>query len=356
MPQQTDIEWTDFSSNPLKLRLKTTQKLVNACVPCSPGCKLCYAGRIVGRWWPKEEGDYPGYSAQLLKLGDFVMNENELQHMLTFRPKPPFKHRGSRPRVFVCDMTDLFGDWVPFELIDQLFAVFALRPDVDWQVLTKRPERMAKYFADEGDRDKRIYKAAQILSGNGHVRVTRGDNVWLGASVENQDWANNRIWHLLQCPAVVRFLSCQPLLGPIDLANIRHADGERVTDALRGETHYLPTTCIDNTFRRIDWVIVGGESGGGARACNVEWVRSIVKQCSDTGVACFVKQLGALPVFATVEDMHKLCADEFKGCRLDAPAPYFAWLKLKDRKGGTVGEWPEALRVRQMPETAGVSV
>lgn len=316
MPQATDIEWTDFSSNPLKLRLKTSGKLVNACIPCSPGCKNCYAGRIVGRWWPKEEGNYPGYSLPLLKLGDWTLNDRELRHMLTFRPKAPFKHDGARPRVFVCDMTDLFGEWVPVEAIDQVVTAIALRPDVDWQVLTKRPDRMAEYL-NAGDVGHRIYKQVsrwlddgekgilgrhwdaahalaetQTAGGGGRFDWTKWKmplvNAHLGTSVEDQKRADERIKHLLRCPAAVRFLSVEPLLGPVDLNVSRTvgAGAEEITaddDALGP-----PLGGVDG----IDWVIVGGESGPGARPMHPDWARALRDQCQAAGVPFFFKQWG----------------------------------------------------------------
>jgi hypothetical protein len=134
-------------------------------------------------------------------------------------------------------------------------------------------------------------------------------NVWLGTSVEDQQRADERIPHLLRCPAAVRFLSCEPLLGPINLDSfIGYADGDP-----------------------INWIICGGESGPGARPWDVWWIESIRDQCRAAGVACFIKQLGAHPV-STIE------------CLLS---------EVRDRKGGDWLEWPEGLRVREYPATVG---
>lgn len=148
-------------------------------------------------------------------------------------------------------------------------------------------------------------------------------NCWLGTSVELQRWADVRIPELLAVPAAVRFLSCEPLLGPLDLGR------------------YLRESGVDWPWNKfVDWVIVGGESGPGARPFDLAWARSIVSQCRAAGVAVFVKQLGAKPVSLMEQD------DEL---------PRHGWarnqaLKLKSRKGGDMAEWPEDLRVREMPQ------
>jgi protein gp37 len=131
-------------------------------------------------------------------------------------------------------------------------------------------------------------------------------NVWLGVSVENQQYADERIPLLLQTPAALRFISAEPLLGPLDL---------------QPAVRYAP----------IDWVIVGGESGPGARPFDLAWARSIVQQCQAAGVACFVKQVGAKPVFE------------------GTPVGVFEGYDYEDPKGGDPSEWPEDLRVREFP-------
>jgi protein gp37 len=155
-------------------------------------------------------------------------------------------------------------------------------------------------------------------------------NVWLGVSVEDQQRADERIPLLLQTPAAVRFLSVEPLLGPISFrwakwhdyksAPVNPEDGRQHLNEYDG-------------FRGIGWVIAGGESGPGARPCDVSWVRSIVAQCKAAGVPCFVKQLGA---------------------NVSGYNPHGTWVRGRphfyDSKAGDMAEWPEDLRVRQMPE------
>lgn len=357
MPSRTGIEWCSYSSNPLKLKLRKSGKLVDACVLRSEGCRFCYALGITRRFWPKEEGPFPGYTAKLLKMGDPVLCEDELRHMLTFQPRPPYNSGQDRPRVFVGDMTDMFGDWVPFELLDRLFAIFALRPDVDWQLLTKRPERMAQYLtADPAKRcDNVSWAISGIVKEHGDPQDARNayqrrhypevvypllPNVWLGTSVEDQERADERIPQLLKCPAAVRFLSCEPLLGAVAIFGPckYHApvkEGDLPVDC--SECDGFGNSPLMTLGDRLHWVIVGGESGPGARACRVDWVRSLVAQCKASEVACFVKQLGA----------HVIIPDYEEG--QDAGP---ARLLLRDSHGGDMEEWRGELadlKVREFP-------
>ena len=164
------------------------------------------------------------------------------------------------------------------------------------------------------------------------------ENIWLGVTVENQQAANDRIPLLLQTPAAVRFLSCEPLLEDIDLTDIVSGDAGKVG----GEWHfnslsleeYGPEDDEEFGGALIDWVIVGGESGHNARPCRIEWMRSIVNQCQNEEVPVFVKQLGAKP--------------------LQTYSPMFGSLitwPISDRKGAIVAEFPDYLQVQQFPQT-----
>jgi protein gp37 len=245
-------------------------------------------------------------------------------------------------RVFVNSMSDLFHEGVPFDYVDRVFAVMALTPRHTYQILTKRPERMAEYLQRKtvddferqpGEHHPHSSYAAVIetLAENPKLDFRpRGwplPNVWLGTSVEDQKRADERIPHLLRCPAAIRFLSVEPLLEAVDLdlGDIETASGE-------------------SGYRRdfINWVIVGGESGPGARPCNVAWIRSIVEQCRAAGVACFVKQLGSNPGW-TEYDAN--CTSMDTGRFVAAKPPL-------DSKGGDIDEFPADLRVRQFPRTA----
>jgi hypothetical protein len=151
-------------------------------------------------------------------------------------------------------------------------------------------------------------------------------NVWLGVSVENQHFADERIPLLLQTPAAVRFISAEPLLQGIDISRYLMATCDH------GEEFCEDVGC-DGEPAPLHWVIVGGESGPGARPFDLAWGRSIVQQCKAAGVACFVKQLGAVPMYLRWEDKAMMPVD-----------------RVRDRKGGDPAEWPDDLRVRQFPE------
>lgn len=217
-------------------------------------------------------------------------------------------------------------DSVTDEQLDQVFSVMALTPWHTYQILTKRAARMLEY-CDRLTTKSGGFALAEAITKidvqTPHkgllVESLKSDggaclplpNVWLGVSVENQQAADERIPLLLQTPAAVRFLSCEPLLEKVSL------DGHL-------DMFYMgmgEETCIS-------WVIVGGESGSSARPCDIEWIRSIVQQCADANVPCFVKQLGSEPLYPEVD---------------------VRWAGMTTGKGNIPEEWPEDLRVRQMP-------
>lgn len=180
-------------------------------------------------------------------------------------------------------------------------------------------------------------------------------NVWLGTSVEDQQRADERIPHLLKCPAAVRFLSVEPLLGPVKLRDphAEFGDGSMADLTNAPDGWDFPDG--------IDWAIVGGESGPNSRPCDVDWIRSIVRQCKASGVSCFVKQLGANVFDSSLSDIwfdgklrHRGVPDNgskaayARGCLGTELQP--ALIKLNDKKGGDMSEWPIPLRVREMPK------
>jgi protein gp37 len=338
----SSIEWTDKTWNP-----------VRGCSIVSPGCVHCYAMKQAHRF----SGPGRAYEG-LTKLtaagpqwtGRVACDESKLLEPLSWR-KPCL--------VFVNSMSDLFHEDVPDAFIDQVFAVMALAPQHTFQILTKRAARMRQYFAvDEVDLRKRWGNAARtspftadlIWIWNEEAIETFSEfvpaapapvplpNVWLGVSCEDQQRADERIPLLLQTPAAVRFISAEPLLGPLNLREMAAVDDWHV-DALD----------TPDPSRRLRWVIVGGESGPGARPCDLAWVRSIVQQCRAAGVACFVKQLGAWIKWPPV-GVDQGFIDR---TRLDpiflkhAPPVAFG---LCDRKGGDISEFPPDLRVREYPE------
>lgn len=243
---------------------------------------------------------------------------------------------------------DLFHKDVPFDFIDRVFAVMVMCPHHTFQVLTKRPERMAEYFASPRLYQRILDKAYQLRfrpEGLGGGISDPADhhfpmpNVWLGTSVEDQEAADERIPHLLESPAVVRFLSCEPLLGPI---NIRYW--------VNGGPELNVFDQWEQTFEPLHWVIVGGESGPGARSFNIEWARSIVQQCKAAGVPVFVRQLGARPFENEPSAWPNGFPHGDKSIHLGSDGYGNYTIKgLKDPKGGDPCEWPADLRVREMP-------
>jgi protein gp37 len=182
----------------------------------------------------------------------------------------PFHWRNPR-MIFVNSMSDLFHEQVPFEFIREAILTMIMNSKHTYQILTKRPQRMLEWW--------NWYEKEWLIGDRPHGFPK---NIWLGVSVENQHAADERIPLLLQVPARVRFLSCEPLLEPVDLPfndEFPSADGGCYEDARHG----------------IHWVIIGGESGPGARFMSKGWALDLVEQCKAAGVSVFVKQLGGYP-------------------------------------------------------------
>lgn len=305
----TKIEWATDTWNPIRARVRAGGRTGWHCEKVSAGCAHCYAETFNGRMLPNGGTGLAYGKRQRAEVETFV-DEDVLRQPLSWR-KPR--------RVFVCSMTDLFGEWVTDEQIADLFAVMAKARDHVFMVLTKRAERM-RAFVGEWDRGSRSTFA--LLGCPLPL-----PNVWLGVSVENQAQADELIPHLLQTPAAIRFVSAEPLIGELDL---RHW----VDDFPSGS-------------RRLDWCIVGGESGPGARPCDLKWVRSIVAQTRGR-TACFVKQLGtraAETCGCIVGNCWPCSGPRGNGAGLQ-------WRRTHDRKGGNPAEWPEGLRVREFPNCA----
>lgn len=286
MAENSKIQWTDNTFNPWR-----------GCVKVSPGCAHCYA-ETQSKRNPAVLGVWGANGTRVLAA--------EAQ----WREPPKWNKRAAeagRPeRVFCASLADVFEDWSggmtssagnsinvvtgieggavtgrrPYELADareRLFALIKATPHLRWQLLTKRPDNIARFLPD-GD----------------------WPNVWLGTTVESQEYTW-RLDALMEVPhrVPVRFCSAEPLLGRLDVSSSLGGDG------------------------RVNWVIVGGESGGGAREFHPAWARSLLEQCRAANVACFVKQLGAAPVGLTVRG-----------------------------KGGDLDDIPPDLRVRDFPAVA----
>ena len=286
MADGTKIEWADATVN-----------AINGCTVTSPGCTNCYAMRLAGTRM-KSHPTREGLTSES-KAGPVWNGEVRLHGPALLQPLAWKKPR----RIFWNAHGDTFHYAVPDEWIDRVFAVAALTPQHTHMILTKRSKRMREYFAGL-HRDGLIWMAmcaiAEIYTELQGVRCPALplDNVWLGVSVEDQTRADERIPDLLTTPAAVRFLSCEPLLGPLDLHNVkapRFEDEPQDSleidwrfDALEVGDHYW-FDCGDGfndggdgPYReaRVDWVIAGGESGPGARPMHPDWVRSLRDQCA----------------------------------------------------------------------------
>lgn len=250
MGENSQIQWTDHTWNPW-----------HGCAKVSPGCDNCYMFRDKRRY-----GQDP---------------EKVLRSKTTFNA--PLKFPQGPAMVFTCSWSDWYiKDADPWR--GDGYAIIRRRPDLIFQILTKRHGRIASHLPDDW--------------GDGY------DNVWLGVSVEEQEWLR-RADVLRTVPAKTRFLSVEPQIGPIDL---------------RGR------------LEGIHWVIVGGESGKDARPFNIQWARDIISACAEAGVACFIKQLGS-----------------------NAQWGNGMGLTTRDTHGGNWDEWPEDLRVRQFPNSIPVA-
>ena len=330
MSGNTKIQWTEKTWNPIV-----------GCAKISLGCSNCYAEKEAARNVVRltasaktEKGlaTRDAYAQSVHRNGKHWSGKVGLMpHRLT----EPMSWR-KPAMIFANSMSDLFHEDVPTSYIDQVFAVIALTPRHTYQVLTKRPQRMRSYLAglEQEGVTERLSAAADefgedagswlsnFINGwsmpeqfkddnpcDGTIRRWPLPNVWLGTSVEDQKTANIRLPYLADCPAVVRFLSCEPLLGHI-----------RLTTGIYSQGSGKVGTSLDD----IHWVIAGGESGQNARPCDVNWLRFMRDQCEIFGVPFFLKQVGAKPV--------------------SSGKPCNNYIMLKHPKGADPSEWPEDLK------------
>lgn len=278
---ETTIEWTHYTFNP-----------VRGCRKISDGCKHCYASimskrnpGVLGEWGPNAPRVH---AAESYWRGPIKWNRAA-------------EAAGERRRVFCASLADIFegepleggkeggmgprADYLP--ALERLFALIRATPHLDWLLLTKRPWNMEAYVALELNHDW-------------------PENAWAGTSVENQAAADERIPHLLRVPAPVRFLSMEPLLGPVDLDMVHASCGDPLNPTycpghfqpLRG--HFAAATGVPEEDHRnsmpmderIHWLIIGGESGPKARPMHPEWARSLIRQGQEAGAAVHFKQHG----------------------------------------------------------------
>lgn len=357
----TSIQWTNKVWNPTR-----------GCSRVSPGCDNCYAMRQAHRFDTiSKESPYHGLTAIRRGKVDWAGVARFIPEQLG----APLKWRKPQ-RVFVNSMSDLFHPSLSNEEIAAVFGVMAACQQHTFQVLTKQPKRAAEWFAwigNAGWAERRCHSEAAKVTGR--AVPTPIDCTWplpnvhLGVSVEDQTTADARIPLLLTLPAAVRFVSAEPLLGPVNLYIPTRTFGPR-SDGEMGCDHCCNGDRCDDpshrdrssckycrgtgAARKLDWVIVGGESGPGARPFNLDWAQEVVKQCSAAGVPCFVKQVGSRPCI-TEDAWRKMSHGMMpplspRSEHESVKAAGLVQLALKDRAGGDMAEWPEGLRVRQFPE------
>ena len=269
---RTSIEWTELTWNPLR-----------GCSHVSRGCEHCYAERMARRFV------HAGFATEKGWTGRVELIESKLDGPL---------HRKKPSVIFVNSMSDTFHEKVPDEWLDRMFAVMALCPQHRFLVLTKRAKRMREYFG--GDQPlNRVPKCFEVFMRQQHMGAAAWPgwplpNVGLGVSVED-DSQLHRIEDLLPTPAACRMVSLEPLLGPVDLPRdwLMNRCPECGTYLRRGWTDCPEPDCDGRPSGGIDWVIVGGESGPGARPMPPEWPRAIREQCVSAGVPFFFKGWGA---------------------------------------------------------------
>jgi len=280
MAGKTKIEWSEYSWNPIR-----------GCSRVTDGCRHCYAedqaARIIAqdrdRGVPEGQGAYDGL---LAKGGQW---NGQIKFVPELLDQPV---RWTKPRrIFVNSMSDLFHENVAEDVIQRIFAIMAVASQHTFQVLTKRAERMRDVLS--GKDLRWILEGVSSLTQEGVI--DRGSyeltwplpNVWLGVSIEDQAAANERIAHLLETPASVRWLSMEPLLGPVDLETIQLPSGE-VFNAFYG----WHTAGAYDRVSGVDWVVVGGESGPQARPMHPQWARNLRDQCEASSVPFLFKQWG----------------------------------------------------------------
>lgn len=329
MGKNSKIEWCDHTFNPWI-----------GCSRVSAGCDNCYAEAMRAKRLKQVEWGPHGIRIRT--------SENNWRQPLKWNKAATAT--GERPRVFCASLADIFDNHRSIDPSwrDELWALIRSTPNLDWLILTKRPQNFKKYLPRDW--------------GHGYP------NVWLGVTVEDQEEADRRIPHLIEASAQLRFLSCEPLIGGVDLTWIGHSlDLDGVIDCLIGRTWIAPapdgrshTTYrygqefvrreLRDYIEKIDWVIIGGETGANARPCVKSSIISLINQCQNADIPIFLKQLGS-----KYEDaQNHVCGAGVKWPYDVLPnGPSF---RLKDKKGADPSEWPSSLQsplLRRFPKICG---
>lgn len=256
------------------------------CTKVSAGCKFCYAEELIAKRWKSAEWGVHGTRVKTKQANKPLLWDKKA------------KAAGERHRVFTASLADVFEDHPTIDPTwrSELWELIEATPNLDWLVLTKRPENIIKMTPER-------WNFPDTINYEGWP-----SNVWIGTSVENQETADERVPELLKINAAVRFLSVEPLIGAVDLGK------------------WLDRS-YDDSYREnyVNWVIVGGESGSNARPFHIEWAYNILEDSKKSGTKFFMKQLGSDPY---------LSGNKYP---------------IKDRKGDIMEEWPELLRVQEFP-------
>jgi protein gp37 len=327
MGDKTAIQWTDATWNPIR-----------GCRRVSAGCENCYAEKVANRF----SGEGKPYEGLVTLKGRWNGKVMKVPHMLD----QPL--RWTKPRlVFVNSMSDLFFEALDFEYIAACFAIMAASPEHTFQVLTKRPEQAQKFFAWLGHAPwLRAFEALERIAPEAHKRALKvcrtiaheGEwplpNVWLGISAEDQETAVKRVRTLRRLPAAVHWISQEPQIGPI---NYR-------PEVFEWQPVGQDEDGVAVILQPIRWIVIGGESGAGARPFDIEWARQTLRETDKTECSVFIKQLGAVAIDSNVGGNTAM--------RLAGWKPNTEPVELAHRKGGEIEEWPEDLQRRDWPRVA----
>lgn len=316
---------------------------ITGCTSASEGCANCWAKELHERFHGKGSFD------------KVTLHEDRLTQPLHWR----------KPRVVFTDMCDPFHEAVPDAFLDRMMAVIALSPQHQFLLLTKRSKRMLEYMtrrevlpgsfsrkfgAEYKTPCDKVYSLIRDHYGyKDRELLWPLPNLWLGITAETQQTADERIPDLLTTPAAHRWISVEPMLGPIDLHAVPRPDNAYFQ--WRGETGCIgpksePDDYVYACKQGISWVIVGGESGSKARPCNVDWIRGVVGQCKDAGAPVLVKQMGSGPVIHPNQWCEWFDSADWPGQTVATEME----IRLRSRSGADPSAWPADLRVQQYPE------
>lgn len=329
----SSIEWTNSTWSPFRVRVRLNAATIAAengytsliqiaqkragrvghhCEAVSKGCQNCYSETFQARCLPASGTGLP-FDRRSRDLIEAYLDTDVLRQ--------PFNWRKPR-KIFVENQSDPFGEWYKERELDAVYSVMVGAHWHTFQVLTKRIQRAKEHlarFKSNGEGWLTPYgesaETSVCLLNSDHWPIR---NIWLGTSVEDEPSAKYRIPELLACPAARRFVSYEPALGPVDFRPYLEQAGDAP---------------------RLDLVIFGGESGTGARPCDLKWAIKTAEHCEKAGVCFFMKQAGAKP-YMSMRDLDA----RMPGKMVNVPH------RFKDSKGGDISEWPSVLQIRQLPE------